>query len=179
VPPHLFLLALLPLLLLLPFLSPGLCPLVSGSRLLSSSTPPRKRGAPRGNTNALKHGFYARRLKKQDLAGLENCPSDGLQDEIAMLRVFIRRVIELGRDTDNLSEAVDLLRVLCLASTSLNRLIKTQHLLAPAEDEFTAAINQALEELMVELNIGSPDPPPSKPGPAPDPGEDPPFSLLP
>ena len=103
---------------------------------MPTHTPPpkRPRGAPPGNRNALKHGFYARKLKRSDLSGIETCDDAGLQDEIAMLRVFIRRVIELGKDVDTLPEAVSLLRVLCFASTSLTRLLQ-EALSGLAEEE--------------------------------------------
>jgi hypothetical protein len=117
----------------------------------SPSFPPKRgRGAPPGNTNALKHGFYSRRLKRSDLSGIEYCDAR-LQEEITMLRVFTRRVIELGKDVDTLPEAVSLLRALCLASTSLTRLMKTQHLLTPSGNPALDAFHQALDEVVKEL----------------------------
>ena len=46
-----------------------------------------------------------------------------------MLRVIIRRVVEMGKDVDNLYDALNLMRGLCFATTRLTRLIKTQPLL--------------------------------------------------
>jgi hypothetical protein len=117
-----------------------------------SSSSRRTRGAQPGNTNALTHGFYSRRLKRSDFTGIETCDI-GLQEEITVLRVFTRRVIELGRDVDTLPEAVSLLRALCLASTSLTRLIKTQHLLTPTTDPAIEAFHQALDEVVKELGM--------------------------
>src|SRR5512146_2641399 len=90
---------------------------------------PRRRGAPLGNTNALKHGFYSRRFKRTDIKDLDACEFSGLKDEITMLRVYIRRVIEMSNGMQDFYEAMTLLRVLCLASDSLTRLLKTQNLL--------------------------------------------------
>ncbi len=70
-----------------------------------------------------------------------------------MLRVFIRHVADLGKDVDDLHEAVYLLRVLCLASSSLNRLIKTQQLLFTGEGEVASAIDQALGQVMKEMHL--------------------------
>jgi hypothetical protein len=126
------------------------------STLPSLPPTPKRRGAPSGNTNALKHGFYAHHFKKKDLDDLEKSSLGSVADEIALLRVFTRRVVELGMNVDDLPQAVDLLRVLCLASSSLNRLLRTQKLLAPEEnDEVGRAISEALSEVMQELNIGA------------------------
>jgi len=71
----------------------------------------KSRGAPPGNLNALKHGFYARQFKKAELTGLEQCDFDGLNDEIAILRVYIRRLIQQGSDTTDLYETAGILRI--------------------------------------------------------------------
>ena len=55
------------------------------------SKPPRRRGAPFGNRNALKHGFYARNFDPGDTKDLDEHEFDGLTDEIILLRVYIRR----------------------------------------------------------------------------------------
>ncbi len=117
------------------------------------SQPARRRGAPQGNSNALKHGFYSRQFKKRDIVDLNASQFDGLKDEITMLRVFIRRIADLGKDLDDLHEAEHLLRVLCLASSSLNRLIKTQQLLFSGEGEVASAIDQAILEMNKEWNL--------------------------
>jgi hypothetical protein len=57
----------------------------------------RKRGAPRGNTNALKCGFYSRKLRTVEKNDLEKTEFvNNLRDEILMLKVVIRRVWELS-----------------------------------------------------------------------------------
>src|SRR5512135_1713917 len=108
---------------------------------------PSRRGAPLGNLNALKHGFYARQFKKADLAGLENCDFEGLKDEIAMLRIYIRRLIQQGSESSDLYETAGILRILCLATTSLTRLIRTQHLLVSGTEDPFWELRQALDTL--------------------------------
>ena len=108
-----------------------------------------KRGAPLGNTNALKHGFYSKQLRAMRADGPlpeEITDRIGLSDEIAMLRLFTRRLIRMGSDIEDLETAISLLRVLCLASTTLTRLLRTQALFAQ-ENELADAISQALDEL--------------------------------
>ena len=59
-----------------------------------TSPSPRRPGAPPGNQNALKHGFYTRRLKKRDLTGVETTDVSSLVEEIALIRLFTRRLVE-------------------------------------------------------------------------------------
>jgi len=115
------------------------------------SNPNPHRGAPLGNLNALKHDFYSRRFKKSDLVGLEECDFDGLKDEITIMRVFIRRFIEQCCDSTGLYETAGILRILCLATVSLTRLIKTQHLLVSDPDDLFGDLRQALEEVNQEM----------------------------
>ena len=49
---------------------------------------PRRPGGQLGNINALKHGFYTRRIHKRDLSGVENTNIKGLAEEIALIRIF-------------------------------------------------------------------------------------------
>ncbi len=84
-------------------------------------------GAPLGNTNALKHGFYSRAFRAVEqsaLAALADAAS--LENEIQLMRVFILRVAQ--RETDDLSftESLALLNVLSRAALSLGSLLRTQ-----------------------------------------------------
>jgi len=61
------------------------------------TTPPaarRRRGAQPGNANALKHSFYARSSPSSELGGLKDLKAVNLTDEIDMLRLVIRRLID-------------------------------------------------------------------------------------
>lgn len=50
-------------------------------------------GAPKGNQNALKHGFYVKSVRDDEAAELVTLMQSGeLDDELAMTRVLIRRV---------------------------------------------------------------------------------------
>ncbi len=53
----------------------------------------RKRGAPKGNQNARKHGFYSRVLDEAEKLDFELAAGvDGIDDEIALLRVKIKSI---------------------------------------------------------------------------------------
>ncbi len=85
----------------------------------SSLTPHRRPGAPLGNTNALKHGFYGRRKKIRSLSSVETTDLKSLVDEIAIIRVFTRKLVESCDPSGNFNELADTLRILCLASSAI------------------------------------------------------------
>jgi hypothetical protein len=113
-----------------------------------------KRGAPLGNTNALKHGFYSRRFHEIEALELKDLKS-GLVDEIALLRVLIRRVFErVDEIDDNLENWARMLNTLSMASTRLATLLKTQQKLDDGSgDDLSNALIQALKEVKDELGI--------------------------
>ncbi len=112
----------------------------------SQKKPPRR--AP-GNTNALKHGFYSRRFKRSELNDLEDIPFASMEDEIDMLRVCMRRLVEWGHDVKSLPEAISFLRVIASASTSLSRMLRTQQVLG-AKSDGQRALDQVLDEIARE-----------------------------
>jgi uncharacterized protein YjcR len=114
------------------------------------STRPRG-GAPFGNTNALKHGFYSRRFRKSEMADLEATSFTGLRDEIAMLRVSIRRIVEWGASIHTFPDAMTFLRVVSLATSSLSRLVRTQQAIGGSDLE--NVIQQAIAEVSDEMGI--------------------------
>jgi len=116
--------------------------------------PKRPRGAPPGNLNALKHGFYSRVFRKMELGDLQSVPLKDLQDEISMLRVLIRRVVEFSQQASTLDEYLRLLSTLSQATANLGRLVRTQHLLAASPtSELDAAFEIALKELYQEWGL--------------------------
>jgi hypothetical protein len=77
-----------------------------------------KRGAPLGNQNARKHGFYSvvrTEAEKQNLS--HAALVKGVDDEIALLRIKLRSVIE--HDPENLE-------LISRAVLSLSRLLLTR-----------------------------------------------------
>jgi hypothetical protein len=110
--------------------------------MFNSSSKPR-RGAPRGNTNAVKHGLYSQQFRRSDIEALKNARTMDLADEINVVRVFIRRITELNGADTSLSEALETLRILSIACICLTRLINTQRIVHPG--------NQAMDELQAAL----------------------------
>lgn len=116
-------------------------------------TTTRKRGAQPGNQNALKHGFYSSRFKKIELDDLD-VVNAGVQDEIALLRISIRRLFEYVTD-----EAVDVetwikyLSTISAALARLSALLKVQA--ASGEFDMLALISQAIGEINAENNTSN------------------------
>ena len=116
----------------------------------------RRPGAPTGNHNALKHGFYTRRLKKRDLTGVESTDASGLVEEIALIRIFTRRLVESCLPDADFYELADILRILCLASTTITRLTRTQYLLSTSDTGFDDDLAEAIRQVNLEFRSRTP-----------------------
>ena len=110
------------------------------------------RGAPRGNHNALKHGFYSRLFNTRDKADLSETRPGSVDDEIALLRVTIRRLLESSRDIDDFVRLSELNRGLCLATLTLARLIRIKFILKDGGKNMEA-FDQAVFELFGDRPI--------------------------
>jgi hypothetical protein len=110
-------------------------------------------GAPRGNQNARKHGFYSRIYTEEDLADIASVAATAdLSDEIALLRVFIRRVAVEGVET---MQAPELLSAISRACGRLTQMLKAQRVISgDAADSFQQALAEVLDGLEEELGLG-------------------------
>ena len=56
--------------------------------------PKRRRGAPLGNQNARTHGFYSSHAREKDRQSIRDAfQLNGLQEEIALIRLKIKRIV--------------------------------------------------------------------------------------
>jgi hypothetical protein len=115
------------------------------------SSPPRSRGGQPGNNNALKHGFYTRRFHKQDLSGVGEINAQSLAEEVAVMRVLARRLVEACSPDADLYELAGVLRAVCLASTTITRVIKVHAFLASQNPDTEAAITRAINSIIDEM----------------------------
>ena len=116
--------------------------------------PPRKRGAQPGNTNALRHGFYSRYFREQELADLDAFDTKAFESEIAMLRTSTRRVLALGDGIDDLDKAMTLLRTLGEAAQRVANMIYKSYLVAGNQDSNLAqALSNALDNISKEVDV--------------------------
>ena len=112
-------------------------------------SPKRRRGAPPGNTNAVKHGMYSPRHNPAIYTEESQRSKQDLGEEIAHLRFFMRRLYELSESVDNIYDAAGLCRVMSIASTSLTNMLKAQHLIFG--DENKGAFSRALKSVLADM----------------------------
>ena len=100
--------------------------------LISSS---RRPGGQPGNTNALKHGFYARKLKSRRLADYARARTvTGLDEEIALLRLVILNLVESCLPAPGGPPDLAACSALEASLARLSHLLKDRRLLASPSD---------------------------------------------
>ncbi len=107
----------------------------------------RKRGAPKGNQNARKHGFYSRVLDEAEQLDFELATGvEGIDDEIALLRVKIKSILE--NDPENI-------KLIMQATNTLARLIRTRYNITKEQKKgLKEAIGNVLRDIALPLGIG-------------------------
>jgi hypothetical protein len=108
-------------------------------------------GAPLGNQNALKHGYYAPLKLPEDLP--EDCSIDALIDMLYQRQLHLDDYIECRWDADiSVAEVAHLLRLFGQNASRLGRLLRDRRALSgDAADGLAGAVSQALDELSTEL----------------------------
>ena len=106
----------------------------------------KRRGAPKGDLNALNQGFYARVLDEAEMLAMEAASGvDGIDDEIALLRVKIKTVLE--RDPENI-------KLIMQATNTLARLVKTRYNITSEQGKgLKVAMGNVLREIGVPIGI--------------------------
>jgi hypothetical protein len=110
-----------------------------------------KGGAPKGNTNALKHGFYSRRFKVSEIRDLDSEPD--LDDEIKLLRVCMRRISEQTIEFTSLEQRLDYLQAISQAAYTITRMLKIRKSLGKSysmEDYFKLSMEEAINAIRQE-----------------------------
>lgn len=103
-------------------------------------------------------GFYSRGFTGLEAAELETAMAVGLENEVALMRVVMRRLFEQACESEEpgLDEWSKLLGALGLASSRLAALLRTQKDLAGEKDaQASATISQALSEVVEEMKLKS------------------------
>jgi len=106
-----------------------------------------KRGAPKGNQNARKHGFYSKVLAEAERLDFELATGvEGIDDEIALLRVKIKSLLE--REPENI-------KLIMQASNTLARLVRTRYKISKEDKKgLKEAIGNVLRDVALPLGIG-------------------------
>jgi len=107
----------------------------------------RKRGGQRGNQNARKHGFYSRVLDEAERLDFELATGvEGIDDEIALLRVKIKSLLE--HDPENI-------KLIMQATNTLAGLVKTSYNMTKEQKKgLKEAIGNVLRDVALPLGIG-------------------------
>jgi len=107
----------------------------------------RKRGAPKGNQNARKHGFYSKVLDEAEQLDFEQAAGvEGIDDEIALLRVKIKSILE--KDPENI-------KLIMQATNTLAGLVKASYNMTKEQRRgLKEAIGNVLRDIAIPLGIG-------------------------
>jgi len=107
----------------------------------------KKRGAPKGNQNARKHGFYSKVLDEVEQLDFELATGvEGIDDEIALLRVKIKSI--LTHDSDNV-------RLIMQVTNALARLVRVKYNISKEDKKgLKEAIGNVLRDIALPLGIG-------------------------
>jgi hypothetical protein len=114
------------------------------SRAGSRERSRRKRGAPVGNQNARKHGYYARVITDEDKRNLKRAATvKGIGQEIDLLRVKLKSILQ--HDPDNI-------KLLLQAIVSLARLLRTRKSIGEdTEEKSYIAFQNILRDLILPM----------------------------
>jgi len=107
----------------------------------------RRRGGQQGNQNARKHGFYSRVLDEAERLDFELASGvEGIDDEIALLRVKIKSLLE--NDPENI-------KLIMQATNTLAGLVKTRYNISKEQRKgLKEAIGNVLKDIAIPLGIG-------------------------
>jgi len=107
----------------------------------------RKRGGQPDNQNARKHGFYSRVLDEAERFDFELATGvEGIDDEIALLRVKIKSLLE--HDPENI-------KLIMQATNTLAGLVKTSYNMTKEQRKgLKEAIGNVLRDIALPLGIG-------------------------
>jgi len=119
---------------------------------LSISQSHNKRGAQRGNLNALKHGFYASHYTLEELRQLDDLVEDDLTEENALLQVLMKRLFIGLNHTVPMADFLRAVRVLSYADACYEKLNRGRSL-AFGGRSLEELLQEALEELNFEQGI--------------------------
>jgi hypothetical protein len=105
--------------------------------------------APKGNTNALKHGLYAKRFNETQRLGLRHMAWDDLRHEEFMLRVAADEIYKLLMESlstipIDIDHVTNLANSLAICTTATGSHARTHALLNGKERQIIDALSEAL-----------------------------------
>jgi len=106
----------------------------------------KKRGAPKGNQNARKHGFYSQALNESEKLRLEQARgTEGIDEEIAILGAKLRELIHTHHERLDLHFE---------AANTIARLVRTCYSITREQKKsLKEVITKVLTDIAVPLGI--------------------------
>jgi two-component sensor histidine kinase len=112
----------------------------------------RKRGAQPGNSNALKHGFYAANFSVKERRRLSTAAQGQLKDEANLLRIMLDRaaasIQNQPAESLGFHDLLSALRAISMAIGRLESLHRTQNRIYSPQ----SLIEQALDEALLNFD---------------------------
>lgn len=107
----------------------------------------KRRGAPRGNKNAFRHGFYARDLGVISPCKLDEYELRNLMGEVSMIKDYMHILYKKNLASDDADVLTDTLRALSLAGMAVSRLLLTN-----SRVRITRSSDSTLDDLLADMN---------------------------
>lgn len=115
--------------------------------------PARKPGAQPGNTNALRHGYYAKNLVLDGPKSIDEYEMRNLLGEAAMLKDFMYKLYTAGIALTDHAEIAETARALYLTSMALSRILDVHlRIKLNVPDSSLEAENRLLQSTIATLN---------------------------
>jgi hypothetical protein len=121
-------------------------------------------GAPKGNTNALKHGLYAKRYSPEEIAALRNMSPQDFRHEYFMMRVAVKNIFQIQQRVRARMDSIDgssnpedeealakITNSLALAMAALNTTARTYALFTGTDTTLNDPLDEALSNLPIFL----------------------------
>ena len=122
-------------------------------------------GAPKGNTNALKHGLYAKHFTAEERAWLRKMSPEDYRHELYMMRMAVNSVFEIQQrirtrmdsrpgfsDPEDEEALARITNSLALAMTALNTTARTHALFSGTDTTLNDPLDEALDSLPIFLD---------------------------
>ncbi len=106
-------------------------------------------GAPKGNQNALKHGFYAPSIRAETLADLEQMQSPSLEGELVLARYLLSHLVAYVMREDIDPEAVK--TVVPVIFTGLRTITRIASLIEEGGPDWDAVLDLVGAELDIDI----------------------------
>lgn len=87
----------------------------------------RRRGGQPGNHNALKHGFYSRFFREGELVDLQRITEEGLDAELDLLRVLIRRMLEYTDGDKDMESSIRTITAVSVVTSRMANMLRVRN----------------------------------------------------